>query len=479
MRFDDRLSTVLGLSAEAPRDRAVQWRQLVELVARGAGASDPVLVERALDRIEALSSEVPDAVRIAAAKAIAGPGIPLPLLTKFLDAVETAAPLLAAAELDETAWAELRSRASPSVQELIEALRPRSSDKRAPEAAIVEPPAMQTVAHPSPIEDQEAELPGLFHWECGPTGEVDWVEGASRAALIGRSLADDFEQRFSARLPFNDQPLVVAIEGDMAGEWRWSGTPAFFPDTGRFAGYRGSARRGEVFEETSVPIAGQQNLVLQGDRLRELIHELRTPLNAIIGFGEIIEGQILGPAHRAYRDRAGEIVRQSRRLLAAVDDLDLAAKLQSGRSDDKDGSPLPDLLAEVAERLAPTLAESGIGLSVARSGTTFRTSLQRDLATRLLQRFVEAVLGATTRGEQLFLGLERRDGRVAATLSRPRALQRATEQELLNAAIEIPGERGLGTSFGLRLVRGLAIVAGGGLEVGAEKFSLFLPATRG
>jgi signal transduction histidine kinase len=29
------------------------------------------------------------------------------------------------------------------------------------------------------------------------------------------------------------------------------------------------------------------------------MHELRTPLNAIIGFGEIIEGQYLGPAHRA------------------------------------------------------------------------------------------------------------------------------------------------------------------------------------
>jgi hypothetical protein len=65
--------------------------------------------------------------------------------------------------------------------------------------------------------------------------------------------------------------------------------------------------------------------------LRELMHELRTPLNAIIGFGEIIEGQYLGPAHRAYRERATEIVRQARSLSDAVDNLDLAARLRSGR----------------------------------------------------------------------------------------------------------------------------------------------------
>jgi hypothetical protein len=32
---------------------------------------------------------------------------------------------------------------------------------------------------------------------------------------------------------------VLSEEGVLAGEWRWSGAPAFFADTGRFAGYRG------------------------------------------------------------------------------------------------------------------------------------------------------------------------------------------------------------------------------------------------
>jgi signal transduction histidine kinase len=41
--------------------------------------------------------------------------------------------------------------------------------------------------------------------------------------------------------------------------------------------------------------SAQQPGLPQDDDLRELMHELRTPLNAIIGFGEIIEGQYLGP----------------------------------------------------------------------------------------------------------------------------------------------------------------------------------------
>ena len=65
------------------------------------------------------------------------------------------------------------------------------------------------------------------------------------------------------------------------------------------------------------------------DSLRELVHEIKTPLNAIIGFAEIIEGQYLGPADRGYRERAAEIVRQARLLLAAIDDLDFAAKVHS------------------------------------------------------------------------------------------------------------------------------------------------------
>ena len=453
----------------------MQWRQLVELVARGAGTSDPALLDRALERIAVLSSEVPDAVRLAAAKAIAGPAIPRALLALFLDRPEVAAPLLASAQLDDADWAELREKAAPQVQELLSAQRSGGHGGGMPKTGPAEVSVAET--RQAPAEPSNADPPGLFQWECGPTGEIDWIEGAARAALIGRSLAEDFGQRFAARLPFQDEALVIAREGEMAGEWRWSGTPAFFPDTGRFAGYHGSARRGSV-EETGAGEPPVEAPSLDSDHMRELIHELRTPLNAIIGFGEIIEGQILGPAHRAYRDRAAEIVRQARRLVAAVDDLDLAAKLQSGRLDGGDASSLDELLADVARALEPALAAKRVRLTIEPTEPTVRTALQQDLATRLLNRFVDAVLGAAIQGEELSLRAQRQARLIAVSLDRPRALRGTSEQELLDPTFNAGGDSGLGTGFALRLVRGLAIVAGGRLEIAADGFSLHLPAAR-
>ena len=40
MRFDDRLATVLSQPVGSPHDRAVRWRQLVDLVARSNGDAD-------------------------------------------------------------------------------------------------------------------------------------------------------------------------------------------------------------------------------------------------------------------------------------------------------------------------------------------------------------------------------------------------------------------------------------------------------
>lgn len=471
MRFDDRLSTVLGLFAEAPRDRAVQWRQLVELVARGAGASDPPLLQRALERIAVLRDDVPDAVRAAAARAIAGPGLPIALVALFVDRTEIAAPLLASSDLDAGAWAEIWQLSSPDVRELMDLIRP-ATDRNAPE------PAEESSVQPNLAPPEDIQSPALFRWECGPTGEIDWVEGAPRAALIGRSVADDFEQRFAARLPFSDEPLVLSEEGALSGEWKWSGTPAFFPDTGRFAGYHGSARRGDASGVTAASQLTAGEAVLESHRLRELIHELRTPLTAIIGFGEIIEGQILGPAHRAYRNRAGEIVRQARRLLAAVDDLDLAAKLQSANARTGTRTSAIELVRSIGADFSEQLASRRLHIDVGTSGEDAYVRLELNLAQRLLCRFVGAVLAAAAEQEQLTLAVARMGGHVGFALDLPSGLRRVSEEQLFDPAFTGQGESGLGIGFALRLARGLATISGGNLEIAAGKIVLKFPSAQ-
>ena len=70
--------------------------------------------------------------------------------------------------------------------------------------------------------------PALFRWECGPSGEIAWVEGAPRGALIGRSIAlagngegegvdRAVERAFALRSPFRDAGFSLAGDGVLVG----------------------------------------------------------------------------------------------------------------------------------------------------------------------------------------------------------------------------------------------------------------------
>ena len=66
--------------------------------------------------------------------------------------------------------------------------------------------------------------------------------------------------------------------------------------------------------------------------LANMSHELRTPLNAILGFSQVIEGEMLGPAgNPRYVDYAGDIRRSGEHLLALVNDVLDLSKIDAGR----------------------------------------------------------------------------------------------------------------------------------------------------
>src|SRR3954447_13419745 len=110
VRFDDRLLTVLNPPAGDRHDSAVRWRQLVDLVARaGANSASPVVAE-ALDAIRSEAPRVEEALRAAAARAVAALPLPLGLLEYFAgDSLSVSAPVLAAATLDAHQWSALNA----------------------------------------------------------------------------------------------------------------------------------------------------------------------------------------------------------------------------------------------------------------------------------------------------------------------------------------------------------------------------------
>lgn len=490
-------------------DRTVRWRQLVDLLSRPHDELDPALLDAALTMVQSGMRSVPKAVRSATARSIAGRAAEPRLIAIFAaDKLEVAAPLLAAAPLDEAGWALVLALASEEVTAFVHTLRgdvaaPPAREPEQPSAepapsigdmvARIErlksrretPQAEAETGQPPARPPEPAQLatgPNLFRWECDAAGQIGWVEGAPRGALIGRSLPGeegaprDLVRAFSDRLPFDDTPVQLPTPA-LEGQWRLSGIPAFSPADGRFLGYRGIARR-EGVEEPQQPSAGS---AADADTLRETIHEIKTPLNAIIGFAEIIDGQYLGPAHRNYRHRAAEIVAQARMLLAAIEDLDFAARLQSQPSDRDAASDLAEILPPLAEELGNLALARDIRLRIVTSLGSLRCRLEADLARRLLDRLLRAAVDAAPDGQQVEVDVREGRRKLVVSVTRPSSTLRLSEAQMMDPAFQVEGADGgtrLGLGFALRLVRGLARLAGGELKLTNAEFQLVLPAAK-
>lgn len=567
MRFDDRLNTVLAQPAANPHDRAVRWRQLVELLARTTDiSSEPAL--RALSAVRAESIVVDQQVRAAAARAIARPQLPVGLVEVFAaDAIAVAAPVLAAVSLTPHQWESVVDAASPDSRRFIRSLFPdlpnwappgrarrpepeepeyepegaepgperapgpvtpvaersapapgatisipsisevlarienlraeRFADPEthsfeqeaapAPAAPPVSPPAVPTPPRPrfrmASQPAPEAAAP-LFRWECGPSGEIAWVEGVPRGSLIGRSLANPGEHNgvdqriqraFAVRAPFRDATLTVSGDGPAAGEWKLSGVPAFEPSDGRFAGYRGVGVRTDVAtpEGEASPASREP---LDEASLRELVHELKTPLNAIVGFAEIIDGQYLGPADNRYRERASEIVAQARLLLSAIEDLDVAAQLRLSGASAEGATDINALITALLPEFKDRASRKGARVEADLSRTPAICTLDRAVLERLIRRFVSSLLDASEPRERIAVGVDCDVGQCLVTATRPEALRMLPDAQLFGRVGE--REEVLATGLSLKLARGIAQTAGGDLRVAGDKLALVLPRRR-
>ncbi|QDP18565.1 sensor histidine kinase [Sphingomonas xanthus] len=510
MRFDDRLKTVMTQPVADAHDRTVRWRQLVDLLSRPHDETDPALLDAALTMVRTGMKGVARATRAATARSIAGRASDPRLLAIFAsDRLEVAAPLLAAAPLEGEDWALVCQAASPEVAAFIRTIRGEVShavpiaDEEAAAPAETEIREVETpsigemvarierlkhrrddpgAAHGMTVQERPAEMPiraaRLFRWECDASGQIGWVDGAPRGALIGRSLPADegagpaLARAFADRLPFDDAPLHFPAPA-LAGDWKLSGVPAFSPVDGRFLGYRGVARRDEGDSGVNRPPVPAM-ITPDAEALRETIHEIKTPLNAIIGFAEIIDGQYLGPAHRTYRTRAAEIVEQARLLLSAIEDLDLAARVQRG-----DTAPSIVNIGELVQELVAELsAEGRVRIEVQPPAGSAIVEADQQLVGKLLARYLKALSIAAGEDAPVRVNLARSTKNIAVTASRPVSLAGCSEAQLLDPSFAIQGDTSstlLGVGFELRLVRGLARLARGELSVGADQLQLLIP----
>ena len=139
------------------------------------------------------------------------------------------------------------------------------------------------------------------------------------------------------RQPFRDLEVRIAARDGGIRHIQLSGLPVYCRKSGDFLGYRGTAH--DVTEirwrESAIRKAKEDAELAsraKGEFLANMSHELRTPLNAIIGFSEIMGGEMLGPLGTGqYKGYVSDIADSARHLLALINDILDAAKIESGQ----------------------------------------------------------------------------------------------------------------------------------------------------
>ena len=333
----------------------------------------------------------------------------------------------------------------------------------------------------SPAKPEPGPPAEAFRFETDAAGIIRWVGGTARGAMVGMMLARQARPAepgvdgvaagaFRRRSRFTDAHLVVGGAGAAAGQWLISAAPAFDAASGRFTGYRGSGRRPHRHERAEAVTAPAS------DSLRQLVHELRTPTNAIAGFSEMIEHQMLGPVPEQYREQATAMRGDAGGLLAAIDDLDTAARIDAGalqlRPEPVELSPL---LTRIAADLSPLIALRGVRLDLGEDvGTAVADARSLE---RLLARVLGAMIGAAGPGEVIAVRSASGAGtRTALTVTRPAALDAHPGAAVLAIDDEDSPASLLGIGFALRLAGNLARELDGSLAIGQRSLTLYLPA---
>ena len=295
----------------------------------------------------------------------------------------------------------------------------------------------------------------------------------------GSAIDEDWETHYAtldAREPFRDFRYKFGHADGRTRYFSISGKPVF-DETGAFRGYRGTGTditlrvQAENAQRDAKEQAEFANRA-KSEFLANMSHELRTPLNAVIGFSEIIMNEIVGPiGSPRYLEYARDIHDSGSHLLSLINDILDLSKVEAGKFEiEEQWITVAEIVAE-AMTIAQTRAEAG-ALTLAVDIPDDLPALQGDRRAfkQILINLLTNAIKFTPRGGQVT---------VSARLAETGGLEIAVtdtgigiaEKDLPTALAsfgQIDGaytRKHQGTGLGLPLVKSLAEIHGGRLEI--------------
>ena len=140
-------------------------------------------------------------------------------------------------------------------------------------------------------------------------------------------------------------------------------------------------------------------------------------------------------------------------------------------------SSLPPLAEELGNR---ALARD-VKLRIVTSLGALRCGVEPDLAKRMIQRLLGAAVDAAPDGQLVEVEVKEGGRQIALSVTRPLSTRHLSDSQVMDPSFQAEGAPAsqLGLGFALRLVRGLARLAGGDLKLTTAEFQLILPVPRG
>jgi signal transduction histidine kinase len=237
----------------------------------------------------------------------------------------------------------------------------------------------------------------------------------------------------------------------------------------------------------------EQNVKLvEADLLKDefialVSHDLRTPLTSIIGYVELaLDEDGSAPLDEERRRYLEVVARSSDRLLRLVDDLLLAARLQSGRFIlTTEDAELEAIAAGALDEMHARAERKGVSLFLSCDGPV-RVECDRRRVLQLLDNLVGNAVKFTPEGGRVELHIERTlEGAAIEVRDTGTGIQPGEEERIFDRFYRSPSavsDQVPGTGLGLFIARAIAERHGGTLVAqhrsgGGSTFRLELPST--
>lgn len=205
--------------------------------------------------------------------------------------------------------------------------------------------------------------------------------------------------------------------------------------------------------------------------LSRVSHELRTPLNAILGFGQLLDRDLV---EQGERETLTHMLSAGRHLLAIVDDLLDLSRIESGELRlSLEPVQVADAMAQAKSLISPAATMAAVGIRQRPVNADLYVLADRQRLIQVLLNLVSNAVKYNRRGGNVVISAGRTDaGRVRIEVAdtgtgiSAGAIGRLfTPFERLDAA-----SRGIeGTGLGLALARGLVDAMGGTLTLASEE----------